>query len=273
MGRNSGCGKEIVNRGAWSFEEDQILINYVKIHGEGRWNSVAKNAGLNRSGKSCRLRWLNYLRPGIKRGDISEGEEDLIIKLHRLLGNRWALIAGRLPGRTDNEIKNYWNTILVKKFKCHTRSHHKQPVENSAPNIPQEIAANNIGCSKVVKSPGGYHFINESVGYIHNGNTPSSSFQVDEDSLNFPMHFNANKGLTPDVVLNSDFSQIHVYGMHRNGNMVGGDDVYAPSFECPVSEEVSLPNGMRGDPIQPTLELELKKVASFLELEDVWEEL
>uniref|UniRef100_A0A7N0VAW1 Uncharacterized protein n=1 Tax=Kalanchoe fedtschenkoi TaxID=63787 RepID=A0A7N0VAW1_KALFE len=73
------------------------------------------SAGLNRCGKSCRLRWLNYLRPDIKRGNISEDEEELIIRLHKLLGNRWSLIAGRLPGRTDNEIKNYWNTTLGKK--------------------------------------------------------------------------------------------------------------------------------------------------------------
>ncbi|KAL0446507.1 UNVERIFIED_CONTAM: Transcription repressor [Sesamum latifolium] len=76
-----------------------------------------KKAGLLRCGKSCRLRWMNYLRPGIKRGNISEDEEDLIVRLHRLLGNRWSLIAGRLPGRTDNEIKNYWNTHLLKKLK------------------------------------------------------------------------------------------------------------------------------------------------------------
>ncbi|KAK4774952.1 hypothetical protein SAY86_009887 [Trapa natans] len=107
--------KEEVNRGAWTAEEDRILTDYVKANGDGRWETLPSKAGLNRCGKSCRLRWRNYLRPGIKRGNISPEEEELIIKLHRLLGNRWSLIAGRLPGRTDNEIKNYWNSVLSKR--------------------------------------------------------------------------------------------------------------------------------------------------------------
>lgn len=73
-------------------------------------------SGLHRCGKSCRLRWINYLRPDLKRGNFDEDEEDLIIKLHALLGNRWSLIAGRLPGRTDNEVKNYWNSHLRRKL-------------------------------------------------------------------------------------------------------------------------------------------------------------
>ncbi|CAI8611005.1 unnamed protein product [Vicia faba] len=117
MGRSPCCSKEGLNRGAWTSHEDKILTNYIKLHGEGKWRNLPKRAGLKRCGKSCRLRWLNYLRPDIKRGNISSDEEELIIRLHKLLGNRWSLIAGRLPGRTDNEIKNYWNTNLGKKVK------------------------------------------------------------------------------------------------------------------------------------------------------------
>ncbi|KAK8559130.1 hypothetical protein V6N13_098723 [Hibiscus sabdariffa] len=102
-------------RGLWKAEEDMILKNYVETHGEGNWATVSKRSGLKRGGKSCRLRWKNYLRPNIKRGEMSKEEEDLIIRMHNLLGNRWSLIAGRLPGRTDNEVKNYWNTHLNKK--------------------------------------------------------------------------------------------------------------------------------------------------------------
>ncbi|KAL3748885.1 hypothetical protein ACJRO7_010036 [Eucalyptus globulus] len=114
--RNPCCDKQKTNKGAWSEQEDQKLIDYVRKHGEGNWNSLPKAAGLLRCGKSCRLRWLNYLRPDLKRGNFGEDEEDLIIKLHALLGNRWSLIAGRLPGRTDNEVKNYWNSHLRRKL-------------------------------------------------------------------------------------------------------------------------------------------------------------
>ncbi|KAI9106454.1 hypothetical protein K1719_021982 [Acacia pycnantha] len=106
---------EAQKREAWTAHEDKILASYIRSHGEGKWQNIPKRTGLRRCGKSCRLRWMNYLRPDIKRGNITEDEEDLILRLHNLLGNRWSLIAGRLPGRTDNEIKNYWNSNLAKR--------------------------------------------------------------------------------------------------------------------------------------------------------------
>lgn len=117
MGRSPCFSKVGLHRGPWTTGEDAVLTEYIQLHGEGHWRSLPKKAGLLRCGKSCRLRWMNYLRPDIKRGNITPDEDDLIIRLHVLLGNRWSLIAGRLPGRTDNEIKNYWNTTLSKKLK------------------------------------------------------------------------------------------------------------------------------------------------------------
>ncbi|KAL8110838.1 myb-related protein 330-like [Apium graveolens] len=116
MGRSPCCEKTHTNKGAWTKEEDQRLINYIRLHGEGCWRSLPTSAGLLRCGKSCRLRWINYLRPDLKRGNFSEDEDELIIKLHSVLGNKWSLIAARLPGRTDNEIKNYWNTHIKRKL-------------------------------------------------------------------------------------------------------------------------------------------------------------
>ncbi|XP_073136771.1 transcription factor MYB113-like [Henckelia pumila] len=104
-----------VRKGAWSKEEDVLLKNCVEQYGEGKWHLVPLRTGLNRCRKSCRLRWLNYLRPNITRGTFSKDEIDLLIRLHKLLGNRWSLIAGRLPGRTANDVKNFWNTRMEKK--------------------------------------------------------------------------------------------------------------------------------------------------------------
>jgi len=103
-----------LRRGPWTVDEDILLVNYIAAHGEGRWNSLARSAGLKRTGKSCRLRWLNYLRPDVRRGNITAKEQLLILDLHSRWGNRWSKIAQHLPGRTDNEIKNYWRTRVQK---------------------------------------------------------------------------------------------------------------------------------------------------------------
>ncbi|CAI8584333.1 unnamed protein product [Vicia faba] len=102
-------------KGLWSPEEDHKLRNYILKHGHGCWSSVPIKSGLQRNGKSCRLRWINYLRPGLKRGKFSKQEEETILTLHHMLGNKWSQIAQHLAGRTDNEIKNYWHSYLKKR--------------------------------------------------------------------------------------------------------------------------------------------------------------
>ncbi|XP_062079776.1 transcription factor MYB36 [Humulus lupulus] len=117
MGRAPCCDKANVKKGPWSPEEDAKLKAYIDTYGTGgNWIALPQKIGLKRCGKSCRLRWLNYLRPNIKHGGFSEEEDNIICSLYISIGSRWSIIAAQLPGRTDNDIKNYWNTRLKKKL-------------------------------------------------------------------------------------------------------------------------------------------------------------
>ncbi|KAL7617593.1 hypothetical protein Lser_V15G02442 [Lactuca serriola] len=128
MGRAPCCDKTSVKKGPWSPEEDAKLKEFINKHGTGgNWIALPHKAGLKRCGKSCRLRWLNYLRPNIKHGEFSEDEDRIIYSLYASIGSRWSIIAGQLPGRTDNDIKNYWNTKLRKKLLAMLPSFQKKP--------------------------------------------------------------------------------------------------------------------------------------------------
>lgn len=125
-------GNQGMKKGPWTATEDAILIDYVKRHGEGNWNSVQKNSGLMRCGKSCRLRWANHLRPNLRKGSFTPEEERIIVELHAKLGNKWARMASQLPGRTDNEIKNYWNTRMKRRQRAGLPIYPKELQEEAA---------------------------------------------------------------------------------------------------------------------------------------------
>ncbi|KAM7253753.1 hypothetical protein ACFE04_031435 [Oxalis oulophora] len=160
MGRAPCCEKMGLKKGPWTLQEDQVLINYINLYGHGNWRALPKQAGLLRCGKSCRLRWTNYLRPDIKRGNFSREEEEAIINLHQMLGNRWSAIAAKLPGRTDNEIKNVWHTHLKKRLdheipkikrktivKIKEENKHVIKSNDKFQNHVRSISSNDVECS------------------------------------------------------------------------------------------------------------------------------
>ncbi|KAG4188043.1 hypothetical protein ERO13_A08G138000v2 [Gossypium hirsutum] len=100
-----------IRKGPWKAEEDEVLINHVKKYGPREWSSIRSKGLLQRTGKSCRLRWVNKLRPNLKNGcKFTAEEERVVIELQAQFGNKWAKIATYLPGRTDNDVKNFWSS-------------------------------------------------------------------------------------------------------------------------------------------------------------------
>uniref|UniRef100_A0A166FRZ4 Transcription factor n=1 Tax=Daucus carota subsp. sativus TaxID=79200 RepID=A0A166FRZ4_DAUCS len=201
MGRAPCCDKSKVKRGPWSPHEDEILRNYIRNHG----------TGLKRCGKSCRLRWLNYLRPDIKHGSFTPEEDNIIFTLYSNLGSRWSVIASKLPGRTDNDVKNHWNTKLKKKLQATTDSYFTKinqtpPGSTSAPSTTATIITPSMESNYTLEFSTAiqdHGFLPEmpslvnAVNYTQTGNytaqdyssIPDSSIVLDKNTCDFVMDF------------------------------------------------------------------------------------
>ncbi|ESQ35917.1 hypothetical protein EUTSA_v10008000mg [Eutrema salsugineum] len=230
MGRHSCCYKQKLRKGLWSPEEDEKLLNHITNHGHGCWSSVPKLAGLQRCGKSCRLRWINYLRPDLKRGAFSPEEESLIVELHAVLGNRWSQIAARLPGRTDNEIKNLWNSSIKKKLKQRgiDPNTHKPIAEVESFSDKDKPTSNNKRSSNDHKSPSSSSATNQDF-FLERPSDFSDYFGFQK------LNFNSNLGLSVTTDSSSLCSMIPT--QFSPGNMVSS------VFQTPVcvKPSISLP--------------------------------
>nr|QSD99626.1 MYB family transcription factor [Melilotus albus] len=220
-----------LRRGPWTVDEDLALINYIANHGEGRWNTLARSAGLKRTGKSCRLRWLNYLRPDVRRGNITLEEQLLILELHSRWGNRWSKIAQYLPGRTDNEIKNYWRTRVqkhAKQLKCDVNSKQFKDAMRYLwmPRLVERIQAA-ASTSTTTASPS----VTTTV------TTNNTTYNLNN---NFDVHSSANMMLTPTITNNtlcgSHVTQSYTPENSGNGAAAVSSDSFGTSQVSPISE-------------------------------------
>ncbi|KAJ4781480.1 Transcription factor [Rhynchospora pubera] len=179
-------------KGLWSPEEDQRLRDYILKNGLGCWSAVPAKAGLQRNGKSCRLRWINYLRPGLKRGMFSPEEEEIVITLQAQLGNKWSQIAMHLPGRTDNEVKNHWNSYLKKRVaKAHGPTSRAQSTSNG-PSGPSPVLS---PVQSTIANPS----------FVTPKKEPSQLTQLDSMSDPSPCSFDTSSTQSAAKVLFSDW--------------------------------------------------------------------
>ncbi|KAK8564069.1 hypothetical protein V6N13_005720 [Hibiscus sabdariffa] len=195
MVRTPSCDKTGLRKGTWTPEEDQKLRAYVTKYGCWNWRQLPKYAGLQRCGKSCRLRWLNYLRPNVKRGNYSKEEEETIVRLHESLGNKWSAIAAQLPGRTDNEVKNHWHTNLKKRFKDKTlETKDDGRIKRGTSKEKEETKLNNHNLQIVPASPP--LILESSISYSPAQPASSDQFSSDtKDNNSVTDDDNSNKAL------------------------------------------------------------------------------
>ncbi|KAL3688605.1 hypothetical protein R1sor_014914 [Riccia sorocarpa] len=250
MGRAPCCDKANVKKGPWSPDEDAKLKAFIDQHGTGgNWITLPSKAGLKRCGKSCRLRWINYLRPDIKHGNFTEDEELMIYRLHANIGSRWSLIAAQLPGRTDNDIKNYWNTRLKKKLSERNLEQHYQ----------QQSPASNIQHSSSTSQQQQH----ETRLAKENNNSQAADHSMTTSSLSFPP---CNPPHTPlDATIS--MPQNNLISIMKSHQYLSSPPSL-PEFHSPqMAQDIASPNP---NPIaQLMTSVEQQKMADIVKSEDL----
>ncbi|EOA28975.1 hypothetical protein CARUB_v10025227mg [Capsella rubella] len=229
-----------LKKGPWTATEDAILTEYVRKHGEGNWNAVQKNSGLLRCGKSCRLRWANHLRPNLKKGSFTPDEEKIIIELHAKLGNKWARMASQLPGRTDNEIKNYWNTRMKRRQRAglplypHEIHQHHQEIDNDDDEFEFDLSSFQFQNQDLHSQQNMIQYTNSSNTSSSSSSFSSSSSQPSKRMRPDPLAASTNPGLMnpiPDSSMNFQMFSLYNNSLDNDSNQFG--------FSLPLSSSSS----------------------------------
>ncbi|KAF8089536.1 hypothetical protein N665_0502s0003 [Sinapis alba] len=233
MSRKPCCVVEGLKKGAWTTEEDKKLISYIREHGEGGWRDIPQKAGLKRFGKSCRLRWTNYLKPEINRGEFSSEEEQIIIMLHASRGNKWSVIARHLPRRTDNEVKNYWNTHLKKRL-----------IEQGIDPVTHKPLASNPNPT-VTSPPENLHSLSSDKQYSRSSSMPSLSLLTNKDgtpvlggSLSHKKRFKTSRFLNKVATKATSLKEILSASME--GSLISATTLPYASYSNGVSEQIHI---------------------------------